>query len=216
MQPAFWRESWQLEGTKTSFHRPDIHPYVLDYAPPPFLAGKRVFVPLAGKTNDLDYFRRHADYTVGVELVEKPIRQFFEEHDLLYATEGDGVFRTAGMKFLQRDLFELTPEDVGPVDFVYDRASLIAFPEDMRRQYLRKMDELTGVGSRTLLITLEYAPLLDEPPFSLGAEEIRDYYGEKYDIEHVEWPERPGHGMQRKYGLDYVREHGFWLTKRRP
>ncbi len=30
MQPEFWQKSWQEGGTKTSFHRRDIHPYVLN------------------------------------------------------------------------------------------------------------------------------------------------------------------------------------------
>ena len=94
-----------------------------------------------------------------------------------------------------------------------DRASLIAFPLDMRLRYLAKIDELAPVGCRLFLNTLEYAPYLDEPPFSVGPREVETYYGRRYRIEHVESPLRPGHGMQRKFGLDYVKEHLFVLTK---
>ena len=213
MQPAFWQESWDHEGYKTSFHRPDLHPYVAHYLPPERLAGRRVFVPLAGKTVDLAYFRDHAAHATGVELVEKPIHQFFHEQGLPYADDGEGRFQSSRLTFLNRDLFALDRDEVGPIDFVLDRASLIAFPLEMRLKYLRKMDELLPVGAQTLLITLEYEPYLDSPPFSVCPGNVAAYYGDNYEIELVESPLRPGHGMQRVFNLDFVREHGFLITK---
>jgi len=213
MEPEFWIESWQLEGSKTSFHRPDIHPYVLKYAPPEFLEGKRVLVPLAGKTNDLEWFRQNAMHTTGIELVERPIRDFFSEHDLEFSRRSRKQFVAQKMTFFCTDLFELTPQEVGPIDFIYDRASLIAFPYEMRLRYLEKMDELAHPGTQTLLITLEYEPRMDTPPFSVTPAEVEEYYGAKYSIEHIEWPDRPNHGMKYKFGLDFVKEHGFLLTK---
>ena len=60
MEPQFWIHSWERGGSCISFHRPDIHPYVVKYVTPGFLAGKRVLVPLCGKTVDLLWFRQHA------------------------------------------------------------------------------------------------------------------------------------------------------------
>lgn len=213
MQPEFWQETWVLEGSKTSFHLPNVHPYLLEHCPPPFLQGKRVFVPLAGKTRDLEYFRQHAAWAVAVELVAKPIRQFMADQHLVYEERENGLFAADRLSFYQRDLFELGAAEVGPVDLIYDRASLIAFPPEMRRRYVAKIHQLAGLGCQIFLNTLEYAPYLDEPPFSVGPDEIERSFGAAFQVEHVEAALRPGHGMQRKFGLDYVKEHLFVLTR---
>jgi thiopurine S-methyltransferase len=114
---------------------------------------------------------------------------------------------------LNRDFFSLTPADLGPIDLVYDRAALVALPLDLRLRYIRKLDELVPVGSQQLLITLEYAPTLAEPPFSITPDEVAAYYGAAYAIDHVEQPELPQHGMVRKFNLQFLKEHGFVLTK---
>lgn len=214
MEPEFWIDSWQERGSKTSFHRPDIHPYVIKHTPADYLAGKRVFVPLAGKSNDLDWFRRHATYTTGVELVDSPIREFFDEHDLAYSVHDGRRYCVDKMAFLCADLFHLSRDEVGPVDLIYDRASLIAFPYDMRMRYLDKIDELSDPGTQILLITLEYEPRMETPPFSVTPDEVSEYYAERYAIEHIEWPDVPDHKMKYKFGLDFIREHAFMLTRR--
>lgn len=213
MQTEFWVNSWEREGTYTSFHRSDIHPYVIQYAPKEYLEGKRVFVPLCGKTNDILWFARYADEVVGVELVEKPIVQFFTQNDLPYRKFNDGRYVSGNITLMNRNLFELTVEEVGRLDLVYDRASLIAFPTDMRQQYIAKLHELMPLGSQQLLNTLEYYPLLPEPPFSVTLEDVRRYYGAHFDINHVEKPLRPDHRMISKFGLEYLIEHAFILTR---
>lgn len=213
MEAKFWHESWEIGGSKTSFHRLDIHPYVQKYANPDRLKGKNVFVPLAGKTNDLTWLRSHADHVIGVELVEQPIHEFFTENKLPYKNHGQGRFETEKMTFFNRNLFDLTVQEVGQVDFVYDRASLIAFPNAMRMDYLKKMHELCSIGSQTLLITLEYEPNLGSPPFSVTPKDVEIYYGEHYEINHVEQPSLPEHRMKIKLNLDFLKEHCFILTK---
>ncbi|HEX6290156.1 MAG TPA: thiopurine S-methyltransferase [Herpetosiphonaceae bacterium] len=212
MHPQFWFDSWEREGSATSFHRHDIHPFVLDYATPESLRGKRVLVPLCGKTNDLLWFARHADHVIGVELVEKAIVQFFHQNGLSYQQNGYR-YESERITLLHRDMFDVTCEDVGRIDLVYDRAALVALPHDMRLRYIAKLDELIPVGAQQLVVTLEYAPLLPEPPFSITPEETFSYYGPGYTVEHIEQPERPEHRMIPKFGLSFLREHGFMATK---
>ena len=109
-----------------------------------------------------------------------------------------------------------TDADVGaaqPIDLVYDRASLVALPLPMRMQYINKINELLPVGSQQFINTLEYAPLLPEPPFSITPEEVAHYYGANYAIQHLEAPELPEHRMVQKFNLRFLKEHGFLLTK---
>src|SRR3712207_3164875 len=92
MEAQFWIDSWDEGGHKTSFHRRDIHPYVQQFTPAESLTGKRVLVPLCGKTNDLMWYREYAEHVIGVELVEKAILQFFEEQGLSYTRREDRRF----------------------------------------------------------------------------------------------------------------------------
>ena len=214
MQPEFWLESWELGGTKTSFHRPDIHPFVRAYTPDYFLRGQRVLVPLCGKDNALMWFRDRASHVIGIELASKAIAQFFREHNLAYRKTADGRYEAEGITIFNRNIFEITPAEIGRVDLVYDRAALVALPEDLRQLYRQKIDNFMPVGAKCLLITLEFQPYLGAtPPFSITPQEVQSYYGERYIIDHLEKQEQPEHRMVQKFNLDFLKEHGFFLTK---
>lgn len=216
MKIAFWLDSWKVGGTKTSFHRKDIHPYAKTYAPLDFLKDKRVLVPLCGKDTTLMWFREHATHVVGIELAETAVHQFFEEQNLPYRKTVDQRYEADRLTIVNRDIFSLSTADVGPIDFVYDRAALVALPEDMRARYRQKIDEFMPVGAKCLVITLEYAPSLGPtPPFSITPDEINHYYRQNYLIDHVEQPELPEHRMVQKFGLSFLKEHGFMLTKQK-
>ena len=125
MDQQFWTNSWAKGESCTSFHRPDIHPYVIKHLAPDFLAGKRVLVPLCGKTVDLLWFRQHAAHVIGVELCELAVRQFFDEQAIDYV-RSHGRFEAERLTLICRDIFTLGFNELGPVDFVYDRAALVA------------------------------------------------------------------------------------------
>lgn len=211
MEAAFWQNLWDIGYT--SFHRKDVHPYALRHATPEFLQGKRVLVPLCGKTNDMLWFRDHAAHVIGIELVEKGIEEFFSNNRLPYRKQGNR-YEAEGLTILHADMFEVTREDVGQIDFVYDRASLVALPLEMRLRYLDKIRDLMPVGAQKMVITLEYDPFLPEPPFSITTPEMHAYYAADHEIAHLEDPELPHHPMVAKFGLTYLKEPCFLMTKR--
>lgn len=213
MEAKFWFDSWDKGGFYTSFHRCDIHPFVLTYFTPSELRGKTVLVPLCGKSLDMVYLAAFADKVIGVELVEKAIIEFFEENKLSYHQPDEDTYVAGNITLLRKDFMALTPEDLGPIDWVYDRASLVALPLDMRQEYLRAIDRLTDVGTQSLVITLEYFPLINSAPFSITAQEMDDYYGLGHFINHAESPLLMQHGMVRRWNLEYLYEHGFILSK---
>ncbi len=212
MQAEFWYNSWEMGGTKTSFHLPKVHPYLTKHFPPERLYGKRILVPLCGKTKDMAYFRQYASHVIGVELVEKAVYGFFQEQSLVY-TEKNDIFEAERLTIICNDLMELTHADIGPIDLIYDRASLVALPMEMRQRYIRKVNELLPIGAQQFVNTLEYAPDLDEPPFSITPTEIASYYGANHVIDHIEQPSLPQHRMVEKYDLHFLKEHGFLMTK---
>ncbi len=212
MEKNFWIESWSLGGRKTSFHRPDVHPYIIKYLPPDVLKNKRVLVPLCGKSVDLIYFRKYADHVIGVELVSDAVNQFFQEQQLSY-TKVDDTYFAEKLTIINSDFFTVSIDQVERIDFVYDRACLVALPIDMRIQYIQKIEELLPFGSQQFVNTLEYYPIKPEPPFSIHPEEVKKYYNHSHTIKHVESKVVENHGLKRAWGLDYVKEHGFILTK---
>lgn len=213
MEEHFWVESWDEGGTKTSFHLRDVHPHAVMLAERGMLHDATVLVPLCGRSVDMPFFAQYARKVIGVELVPKAVEQFMADNELTPVEDPPGVFTAGNLQIRCADLFRLTPQEVGPIDLVYDRASLIAFPEDMRPRYVAKMIDLTHPGSLYFINTLEYHPILPTPPFSVGPDRIEEYYGADFEIEHVRRDPQPHHRMVEKFGLHDLTEHGFLLHR---
>ncbi len=84
----------------------------------------------------------------------------------------------------------------------------------MRRRYVGKLLELLPVDAMQFVNTLEYEPDQGQPPFSVTPAEVSSYYGATHDVDHLEDPLVPDHGLVRAWGLTYVREHFFRLQRR--
>lgn len=182
---------------------------------PEVLRGKRVLVPLCGKSLDMMYLREHARHVVGVELVRKGIEAFFEENGLRYTQPSPDRYEAEGITLICGDFFALTEADTGVIDIVHDRASLVALPHAMRLVYTAKLKELTRPGAWQLVNTLEYGPYdLGEAPFSLSAADVASYYADAFDIEHVEAPMLPNHPMVKRFNLQFLYEHALILRRR--
>jgi thiopurine S-methyltransferase len=213
MEASFWIKSWQLGGFYTSFHRKDIHPFILEHMTPEVLKDKTILVPLCGKTVDMMYMAQYAKKVIGVEIAEDAIHQFFTENGLEVSRPDDTTYVSGNIMLLCRSFMELQPTDIGEVDWILDRASLVALPYDMRLDYLNAIDRLSGPNTQQLVITLEYFPHLPSAPFSINPSEVDAYYSRRYKIKHVENCNQPNHGMVRRWNLDYLIEHGFVLTQ---
>lgn len=156
MEEIFWFNSWELNRTYTGFRRQDIHPYAVKYLTPFSLEGKSVFVPLCGKSLDLLYFSHFAFRVIGVDISEKPILQFFEENQRMYKRIGNR-FISGNLTILCCDFFSLTAKELGPIDIIYDRASLAVLPPPLRIKYRQVLERLTPVGALNFLNTPENA-----------------------------------------------------------
>ena len=87
MQPDFWLERWR-EG-RIGFHREEVMPLLVQHWPALAVpAGRRVFVPLAGKTLDMIWLAAQGHPVLGAELSPLAVQQFFEENGP--AATGDG------------------------------------------------------------------------------------------------------------------------------
>lgn len=177
MNTEFWFERWK-EG-RIGFHEGRTNALLAEHANA--LEGRRrVLVPLCGKSEDLAFLAARGHEVVGVELVEDAVAAFFAEHDLVASVEKRGdltFYRAEAFTLIVGDVFDVTPNDVGDIDALYDRAALIALPEPTRRRYVAHLRRLVASGAAGLVVTFEYPQeLMQGPPFSVSEAELRALY----------------------------------------
>lgn len=183
MDESFWLQRWQTQNI--AFHQNDANPLLTEHFDALSLTeGDRVFVPLCGKTLDLEWLLSQGYRVAGVELVETAVEQFFEEIEVEPSISAEGRMRrysAENIDLFAGDFFELSGERLGPVDAVYDRAALVALPEEMRIRYAAHLKAITGRAPQ-FLVTYRYdQSQLDGPPFSISAEEVERHYGDVYN-----------------------------------
>lgn len=186
---VFWRKKW--DRGETGFHETQVNPLLtrhlgaLDLA-----AGERIFVPLCGMSQDMVWLAEQGYRVTGCELSELAVSRFFSDLGITPEVTEAGPVRcfSAGclpagaVRIFVGDLFDLTPDLLGPMEGLYDRAALIALPEDLRRAYVAHLLSLTGPVPE-LLVTLDYdQSCLKGPPFSVGEAFLQDCYGRVYTL----------------------------------
>lgn len=188
MTPEFWLQRWQ--ENRIGFHQSQINVHLETYWPrlgiPP---GATVFVPLCGKSLDMLWLAGQGYRVLGVELSPLAAEAFFEENGLTPEIESQSAFRRyrcGEIEILCGDFFNLQDKDLAQVSAVYDRASLIALPPDMRTRYASKLHSLLPGRQPILLITLDYPQEERQgPPFAVGDAEVRELYAGRWQIKKI-------------------------------
>lgn len=184
MQANFWHERWELN--QIGFHQPEINSHLQAFweqirAP----AGSQIFVPLCGKSRDMLWLRSQGFNVLGVELSAIAVRDFFAENALEPSMTQHGAFERwecDGLVILCGDFFQLSAADVAECAGVFDRASLIALPPDMRVQYAQHLIAILP-PVQTLLVTLEYdQSVMRGPPFAVHEAEVREFYEQTFTV----------------------------------
>lgn len=179
MHQEFWHERWQQN--QIGFHNEAINPHLQHYWPElSIVPGSRVLVPLCGKSNDLLWLRAQGFEVIGVELSPLAVEAFFTENNLTATTYQQGKFAISKADMLSiycGDFFDLSSADLSGVSAVYDRASLVALPPEMRTAYAAHMQQLLEPGTKTLLVAFDYPQHeMPGPPFSVQASEVNALY----------------------------------------
>lgn len=218
MDAAFWHERWQQD--QIGFHQPEINSHLQSFwgnlvVP----AGSRIFVPLCGKSRDMLWLRSQGLGVTGVELSPIAVHDFFAENALEPIVTQQGRFErweADGLVILQGNFFDLTAADVADCAGVFDRASLIALPPEMRTRYAQHLMAILPRHIQTLLITLEYDQQeMGGPPFSVQEAEVAALYGDTYQVDRLltlnALDDEPGF---RQRGLTRLAEKVYLLTPR--
>ena len=185
MKKDFWLERW--DRGEIGFHQDEVNPYLIQYWQELHLAQDSLaFVPLCGKSRDMLWLHKQGYRVLGVELSSIAAQAFFKENGYFPQHLSIGKFDSCeanGIRILCGDFFDLSKESLENVGAVYDRASLIALPPDMRESYARHLADILPPGTQILLVTVDYPQAeMQGPPFSVTSSEVELLYREFAEV----------------------------------
>lgn len=184
MEADFWYQKW--EANQIGFHKAEANPLLVAHFPALGLAkSDRVFVPLCGKTLDIPWLLAHGMRVAGAELSALAVEQLFDGMGVTPEVTEVGALRrysADSVDIYAGDIFDLTAAELGAIDAVYDRAALVALPDEMRARYAAHLAEITG-RARQLVICFEYdQSKMNGPPFSVSPQEVERVHGALYGL----------------------------------
>ncbi|MCO6431407.1 MAG: thiopurine S-methyltransferase [Deltaproteobacteria bacterium] len=194
MEKDFWQKRW--EENEIGFHESEFNPQLLrNFEKLSLEKGSRVFVPLCGKTLDITWLLQSGYRVAGAEWSRLAVEQLFEGLKLepkIKKTSDFEIFSAQDLDIYVGDIFALTQEALGPAHAVYDRAALVALPEEARKRYAAHLTKISA-GARQLLLSFDYDQSgLEGPPFSVSGKEIKELYSGAYQVSLLESKDVPG------------------------
>jgi thiopurine S-methyltransferase len=219
MDKEFWLERWRTN--QIGFHQTDFNARLTRYWPSLGVRrGACVFVPLCGKTRDMLWLAQQGHAVLGIELSTTAIEAFFAEAGAPYECRQRGVFgcyEAGRIGILNGDFFQLAPLDLSDVAAVFDRASLVALPPDVRRRYAEHLLTILPLGAQMLLLTIEYDQAgASGPPFAVHPDEVAALFGARCEVELLE--RTPAQQMPPRFqaqGISEASESTYRIVKDR-
>lgn len=216
MQHAFWLERW--EQNQIGFHNADINQHLKqNWSSLELPSNCKVFVPFCGKTKDLLWLRQQGHHVIAVELSLIAVEAFFTENKLPVKELQVGefkLFETDGIQIYCGDFFKLPSNILRGVQAVYDRASLVALPTEMRVQYAEKMRDMLFSSIQILLVAFDYPQHeMQGPPFSVDTTEITTLFGDWCNVKYLysdDISDKEPHFKAK--GLSLIHEEVYLLT----
>jgi len=216
MKKEFWLERW--ERSEIGFHQNEINPHLRRHWQELHrsMTGE-VFVPLCGKSLDMMWLRQQGCNVLGIELSSLAIEDFYNENGLAPSQSNIGKFQSyqaGGVRILCGDFFDLSKEDLANISAVYDRASLVALPPDIRERYAQHLVNILKPGTQILLITFDYPQLeMQGPPFAVSVKVVEALYSKYADIRMLAQEDVLAQNPRFKQrGVSRMEEHVFLLT----
>jgi thiopurine S-methyltransferase len=141
---------------------------------------------LCGKSLDMLWLRDQGHFVIGVELAAAALEAFCLENGIPARRRVGGdfdVYEAENLALFRGDFFKLTPDLLGDIAAIYDRAALISWTAELRPAYADHVAVLAPSGMPMLLITLEYAQAqMPGPPFSVARDEVERLYSANFKI----------------------------------
>ena len=205
---AYWEGVWRND--ELGFHQPQVNRNFqsfwqrLELAP-----DSRVFVPLCGKSLDMDWLLSEGHEVIGADLSAKAQQEYLVTHDepIRYNQDNQLKFAWQGrLLFVAGDILHMEPEMLRSVDAVYDRAALIALTPAARQNYALFLAHSLKPSAKMLLITRQAPEEQLVPPFNVTATDLDNLYASNFRIEHLLTEQR----------ADGIIEEAFLLKRKVP
>lgn len=216
MEPRYWLDKWTAQDIR--FHKNEANPNLETYGKR--LPKGRTLVPLCGKSLDLIWLARHGHEVIGAELSPLACEAFFRENQIPVTQSLQGSFTQFKADHLTLwcgDLFALPASACAGLTGIYDRASLVALPPDLRAKYAKKLIELSAESPTLhyLLVTFEYDQTVAAgPPFSVPEAEVHSLFGRAFHIELLDRHEdKELRGQPKFQAAPTLTESVYLLTK---
>lgn len=216
MEKTYWLDRWKRDDI--GFHQTDVNAYLSKYWSELKLThGSKVFVPLCGKSRDMLWLNKKGHVVLGVELSKLAAQAFFTENEYTPQHETNDkfeVFSVGDLSILCGNFLDLDKKDLANVSAVYDRASLVALPPEMRKHYVNHLMNILPPSTQLLLITFDYPQSeMAGPPFAVSPDEVEQHYQQHANIRllaQLDVLEQNSRFQER--GLSRIQESVFLLT----
>lgn len=161
-----WLERWQLG--RIGWHEEGGNKRLQQHWK---ISGKRVLVPLCGKSRDLLWLQQQGNEVVGVELSEIAAQAFFDENELAYdIVDGEMTAYVAKERPITIYCGDYFAFSAGPFSGYYDRGALVAIAPELRVRYVQHTRSLLETNAAGLVVTVEYdQSVANGPPYSISA-----------------------------------------------
>jgi thiopurine S-methyltransferase len=194
MEHQFWHDKWR--NNEIGFHQHNTNPWLIKHLDALRVAEhSRLFLPLCGKTRDIDWLLNQGFQVATCELNESAVKQLFKRLEVspgIEHTDSFSLYRSEQLEVWVGDVFALTADMLGSVDAVFDRAALVALPREMRSTYASHLANITAHAPQ-LLVCFEYSQeALNGPPFAVLADEVRTLYEHAYNLTELSSADVPG------------------------
>lgn len=178
MDFEFWNNCWARPTQP--FHLTGPHHFLIEHFERHFSGQPAVFLPLCGKTQDLTFLAQNGVKAVGVEFNPEAVTAYFKENRTdpkVTDFNSKKLFQSANIDLWLADFFDISPDDTGYFQLSFDRAALIALPDDMRAKYAQHLGRFLDDAGQILLVTMDYdASEMSGPPFLVDQDELQQLF----------------------------------------
>lgn len=185
MEISYWQSRWRKNNI--GWHMDIVYPQLRNIWPQLSLASDtRILVPLCGKSLDMKWLADQGHDVIGVEVSQKALQEFMNNYPEEFTektSHGFTIYCSPSIELWEGDFLKLPSKEIPALDVIYDKASIVALPPGMRKEYAKKVLELCGENTQILLQTFEYnQDEMNGPPFSVDEKEIKHHFGDRFEL----------------------------------
>ncbi|UJR18174.1 hypothetical protein I4U23_005074 [Adineta vaga] len=197
-----WNRRWEMNQA-TRWQMAGVHPFLLQYAS--FFrdwhnrANKSILVPLCGKSDDLLWLTQECGlrHVIGIESSAIAVTSLLKEYEYTQVNEKIGCYTgfNGKLSIFCADFFDENVNQSllgGPVDYIWDRAALVALHWNDHERYVKKLLNLQATpreeqnGKFDILISAYWHSQHRGPPFGVELQYLRQVFGVDITVEQLD------------------------------